>query len=120
MNYNTDRPITKQEDDLLGRSTFSKQLGKTIYEYNATDGLVIGLYGKWGTGKTSIINMTIKEINNLSKNNKDKSEPIIINFNPWNYSDKNNLISLFFQKLKNTLNINKNERIKKIYLTSHL
>lgn len=114
MNYNTDRPITKQEDDLLGRSTFSKQLGKTIYEYNATDGLVIGLYGKWGTGKTSIINMTIKEINNLSKNNKDKSEPIIINFNPWNYSDKNNLISLFFQKLKNTLNINKNERIKNI------
>ena len=57
MNYSTDKPINTEEQDLLGRSTFSKQLGKAIYEYNAKDGLVIGLFGKWGTEKTSIINM---------------------------------------------------------------
>ena len=114
MNYNTDKPITKQEDDLLGKSTFSKQLGKTIYECNATDGLVIGLYGKWGIGKTSIINMTIEEINNLSENDKKEEKPLIIKFNPWNYSDKNNLINLFFKKLKNTLGTDKYENLKKV------
>ena len=42
---------------MLGRSSFAKQLGKAIFEYNGDDGLVIGLFGKWGTGKTSVINM---------------------------------------------------------------
>lgn len=49
MNYNTDRPIKSCDQDLLGRSTFAKQLGKAIFEYNGTDGLVIGLYG-WQMG----------------------------------------------------------------------
>jgi predicted KAP-like P-loop ATPase len=34
-----------------------------------------------------------------------KSEPIIIKFNPWNYSDRNQLISQFFQTI--LLEINK-------------
>lgn len=46
MNYNTDKPIDTEEQDLLGRKTFSNQLGKAIYEYNGKSGLVIGLFGK--------------------------------------------------------------------------
>lgn len=43
MNYSTDRPIETGEQDLLGRASFSKQLGKAMYEYNnGKDGLVIG------------------------------------------------------------------------------
>lgn len=34
MNYSTDRPINTCEQDLLGRSSFSKQLGRAIYDYN--------------------------------------------------------------------------------------
>ena len=67
MNYNTDKPIDTEEQDLLGRKTFSNQLGKAIYEYNGKSGLVIGLFGKWGTGKTSVINMAENEINRLAK-----------------------------------------------------
>ena len=54
MSYDSDKPIKSSKQDLLGRTTFSKQLGEAIYGYDANDGLVIGLYGKWGTGKTSI------------------------------------------------------------------
>ena len=98
MNYNSDKPIETVSEDLLGRSFFSKQFGKAIYEYNLKDGLVIGLYGKWGTGKTSIINMALSEIEELSK--KDTTKPIVLKFSPWNFSDKNNLIGIFFQCLK--------------------
>ena len=98
MNYSTDRPIDTGEQDLLGRLSFSNQLGKAIYEYDGKDGLVIGLFGKWGTGKTSVINMAANEINKLAEN--DENKPLIMRFAPWNYSDKDNLISLFFQKLK--------------------
>lgn len=111
MNYSTDRPIDREEQDLLGRSFFSKQLGKAIYEYNGKDGLVIGLFGKWGTGKTSVINMAINEINKLAEN--DKNKPMIMKFAPWNYSDKNNLISLFFQSLKNKIEVQNNKEFKK-------
>lgn len=98
MEYRTDNPIEKQEEDLLGRASFSNQLGKGIYEYNGKSGLVIGLFGEWGTGKTSVVNMAENEIKRLSE--KDENKPLIVRFSPWNYTDKNNLISLFFQDLK--------------------
>lgn len=107
MDYNSDRPIETVDQDLLGRSTFSKQLAEAIYKYSGKDGLVIGLFGKWGTGKTSILNIVVNEINILAKGSGDK--PIIVKFSPWNYTDKDNLISLFFRVLKNKLYIDKDE-----------
>lgn len=135
MSYVADKPIEKADEDLLGRSDFAKQFGKSICEYDSKDGLVIGLYGKWGSGKTSIINMAISEIP-VAKSEKKKwyskvykrikkiftsqksaeedqcHYPIIIRFLPWNYSDKNNLISLFFHELKNKLGVAKGEENK--------
>lgn len=111
MNYNTDRPIKSCDQDLLGRSSFAKQLGKAIFEYNGDDGLVIGLFGKWGTGKTSVINMAISELDGLSSD--EENRPIIMRFAPWNYSNKDNLISIFFQNLKNTIEYQDNEELKK-------
>ena len=111
MNYSTDRPIEHCEQDLLGRSSFSKQLGKAIYDYNGKEGLVIGLYGKWGSGKTSVINMAISEMTRLAWNENKK--PLVMRFAPWNYSDKDNLISIFFKSLKNKIQLQDNEEFKK-------
>lgn len=110
MKYNTDKPIEKQEDDLLGRASFSNQLGKAIYGHEEKSSLVIGLFGEWGTGKTSKINMVEKEILRLSL--KDNKKQFIIRFSPWNYTDKDNLISLFFESLQSKL---KEFDTKKIY-----
>lgn len=98
MSYSTDKPIEKRDDDKLERKNFSNQLGKAIYEYKDKDGLVIGLFGEWGTGKTSVVNMVEQGINELSEENENK--PLIVRFSPWNYTDKNNLISLFFKDLR--------------------
>lgn len=111
MNYNSDKPIEYSEQDLLGRTTFSKQLGEAIYKYDGKDGLVLGVFGKWGTGKTSILNMVVNEIDLLSEN--EDNRPIIVNFSPWNYTDKDNLISLFFRVLKNRLDMDKDEEKRK-------
>lgn len=135
MSYVADKPIEKADEDLLGRSDFAKQFGKSICEYDSKDGLVIGLYGKWGSGKTSIINMAISEIpvdksekkkwyskvykriKEIFTSQKTEEEdqchyPIVIKFSPWNYSDKSNLISLFFHELKNKLGVAKGEENK--------
>ena len=103
--FNADRAIENKKDDLLGRAHFSAQLGRDIYEYKGNDSLVIAIYGKWGTGKTSIANMVLQEIDSLSKSNKNQT--IIIKFEPWNYSDKDNLVHHFFNLLENAISSGK-------------
>ena len=44
MNYNSDKPIEILKQDLLGRTTFSRQLGEAINSYDGKDGLVFGLF----------------------------------------------------------------------------
>ena len=111
MNYSADRPIDNESQDLLGRASFSNQLGKAIYEYSGKDGLVVGLFGQWGTGKTSVINMAENEIKKLAED--DENKPLVINFAPWNYSDKDNLINLFFQFLTEKIEFQDDEELKK-------
>ena len=97
MNYNADKPIKTGSEDLLGRLFFSERLAKALYECDASDGLVIGLFGEWGSGKTSVLNMTMNEIKNMGE--ESENEPLIVTFSPWNYSDKDNLTRLFFHRL---------------------
>lgn len=106
MIYSSDKPINKITEDLLGRAPFSFQLAKAITNYKENSGLVIGIYGGWGTGKTSIINMIENEISNF-----EDDQTLFIRFSPWNYSDKDNLIRLFFESLKIKLNIHHNKNI---------
>lgn len=109
MKYFTDKPIENNSDDLLGRASFSERVGETIYNFDAEDGLVIGLYGSWGSGKTSVVNMIVNHIEEKSTDNK----PLIIKFEPWNYLDSDNLISIFFRNLKEHIEIEGNEELKK-------
>lgn len=111
MNYNADKPIKTDGKDLLGRSFFSKQLAKALYECDARDGLVVGLFGKWGSGKTSVLNMTMNEIKKMGK--ESESEPLIVTFSPWNYSDKDNLTRLFFHRLITRIEGQDNQAKKK-------
>ncbi|MEO8401855.1 MAG: P-loop NTPase fold protein [Gammaproteobacteria bacterium] len=97
--FDADRPILKHEQDRLGRSGFAKYLARSILDHNNTESLVIGLYGAWGTGKTSIINLTLEELNLASSNMLDEERPIILNFSPWSYSGQDQLIYSFFRRL---------------------
>lgn len=112
MNYSTDRAIEYLEEDRLGRASFSKQVGRAIYEYKGKDSLVIGLFGKWGTGKTSVANMALQTVKELAQ--KDTKPPIIIRFAPWNYSDKDNLIGQFLSTLKTNIDTGDDELKKKV------
>lgn len=96
--FSSDKPIFEKEDDFLYRTKFSINLAKAMLSYQNTDSLVIGLYGKWGSGKSSVSNLIIEELKNNEYDDYDKI-PIIINFNPWNFSDQNQLLSQLFNSL---------------------
>ena len=96
MDINRDLPIKKCEEDLLERGTFAETLAKAISSYYRNESLVVGIFGEWGSGKTSIINMIIEKLGEISEINKPS---IVIRFSPWNYSSQNGLINLFFKEL---------------------
>lgn len=111
--FSSDKPILKMEADMLNRAVFAKQLAKAILSYSKTDNFTIGLCGKWGAGKTSIINMAVEEIQNLSKGKPVEEHMVIVHFNPWNYSDRSQLISQFFQTIFTELKVrNESEQLK--------
>jgi predicted KAP-like P-loop ATPase len=63
----------------------------------------IGLYGKWGNGKTSLINLMVNEIERLNASKQDVEPMHIVRFEPWVFSDSNQLMSQFFIHLANEL-----------------
>lgn len=103
--FNSDKPIESQQEDVLGRASFADNLGKAILSYNNKESLVVGLYGKWGSGKSSVINICIQFIESYPVET-DNQLPIILKFNPWNYSDQNQLIQQFFNELSAILRKN--------------
>ena len=98
--FKPDQPIKSYKEDILGRRPFAQSLGNAILSYKEKDSIAIGLFGAWGSGKTSIINMAREHIADFaSKDKTDDEKPIVIIFNPWNYSDQNQLITQFFRQL---------------------
>jgi len=97
--FKPDQPIKSHKEDKLGRFSFAQSLGNAILSYKEKDSIVIGLFGAWGSGKTSIINMALEHIDLVSKNKTNDEKPIIVRFNPWNYSDQNQLVTQFFKQL---------------------
>lgn len=93
--FRPDQPIQSGKEDLLGRQAFSQALANAVCSHQDKNSIVIGLYGSWGSGKTSIINMTLEHL----RQRPEEERPIIVSFNPWNYSDQNQLIMQFFRQL---------------------
>ncbi|HEX5329792.1 KAP family P-loop NTPase fold protein [Sulfuricurvum sp.] len=87
-----DKPIKSKREDFLDRKDFAENISNAILNYSDADNssLTIGLYGKWGSGKTSIINM-------ITENLESKENIIIVQFEPWIFSDTQQLISNFFK-----------------------
>jgi len=101
--FDADRPIAKSEQDRLNRSVFARYLARCLLDHHDPQSLVVGLYGGFGTGKTSLVNLILEEVHFASTNIEDENKPIILNFSPWSYSGQNQLIYSFFRRLSSAL-----------------
>lgn len=110
--YLEDAPIKTQDEDLLHRRNFAKRLGKSIFDTNTKDGYCIGLFGPWGSGKSSVVNMVLEEIGDLAIGKKAK--PIVMYFNPWNFSSSEQLIRQYFLMLANKFSSQADKRLNSI------
>lgn len=88
-NYSSDSPIHEQEQDRFSRWSFSERVAQVISKRSDPSSIVIGLYGIWGDGKTSVLNFIEKSLNS------DKNV-ICIKFNPWRFGTEEELLTGFF------------------------
>lgn len=96
-----DLPITKSDDDVLNRGSFAESLAKTIVQYSSPSSLTIGLYGRWGSGKTSLLNMIFENVEKID------DSVAIIRFDPWLCSDPRQLVTQFFKQMATAIKVKK-------------
>lgn len=73
-----DNPIENPEEDAIGRISDAQNFVQHVLALDAKKGIVVGVLGPWGSGKTSFIN--------LARNEFEKAEVPILDFNPWMFS----------------------------------
>lgn len=97
INIHTDSPINDLREDKFGRASLVELLAKSIQTKcdSEHDSLCIGIYGKWGEGKTSFVNMLKKKIE-LDNPTLSKA---IVDFNPWIINEEKGLIKDFFKTI---------------------
>lgn len=78
--FGIDEPLDDPKYDVLDRASFAKRIFKIIDGTPLDSHLRIGIYGPWGSGKTTAINF----IRWFSKN----AYYPVATFNPWQFSDK--------------------------------
>lgn len=105
QNHMTDLPITEPANDKFHRGDFASRVVRLIMNQSKTDSLVIGLYGSWGEGKTSIINLMAGQLKN--------ENAIVIKFNPWRYQNENFLLEQFFNEIANAIKKNLKTKTEK-------
>lgn len=97
----TDTPIKAREQDLIGRIPFTERLADILKSSAGPESLVIGLYGPWGSGKTSVINLVE---NALSRKDDDgKADVSVVRFEPWNYLSAEQLLAQFLKEVGGAL-----------------
>ncbi|WP_074555628.1 KAP family P-loop NTPase fold protein [Bacillus cereus] len=106
-----DNAIETPEEDRLERSDFVNRVVTSINSWKEKDSIIIGLYGEWGTGKTSVLNL-------MKKNLELEKNTVIVSFNPWYFKDEEQLILQFFNNL--IVEIEKNFSGEKSKLISNI
>lgn len=98
--------IERAEADLLNYTPFARRVKDIIAGYaDNPEPLTIGIYGRWGDGKSSFLNLIAEQL---------KGEKYVeIRYNPWRYGDEAQMHSDFFGILSSKLKGEKNGALKK-------
>ncbi|WP_239373550.1 KAP family P-loop NTPase fold protein [Snodgrassella gandavensis] len=98
QHFSADAPLKSKEEDKFSRKKFAERVAQVIAKREDPSGLVIGLYGVWGAGKTSVLNF-------IEESLKFEKKVICIKFNPWRFGSEDDLLKEFFFTIAEALDI---------------
>ncbi|WP_295171767.1 P-loop NTPase fold protein, partial [uncultured Brevundimonas sp.] len=74
-------------------------LSRAILDQAAPEGLVIGVEGAWGSGKSSLLRLTLEQ---LAQTGAERP-PMVIEFRPWLIGDRDALLQALFSEFASAL-----------------
>ena len=86
-----DNPIRDRRDDILERAAVADAFARQVLDLDASKGATVGVFGPWGSGKTSFVNLARKTF-------EQEGVPVL-DFNPWLFSGAEQLVERFFAEL---------------------
>lgn len=93
----TDRPLADPAHDDFQRAQFARRIAQTLLSRASADSIVVGLYGKWGEGKSTVLNFIRRTLA------ESTGKVVVLNFNPWRFPDETQLLLNFFGELARTI-----------------
>lgn len=97
LSLNPDKSVSSEFEDAFQRYSFAKRITNLVVSNGNPESLVIGIYGRWGEGKTSVLNFITSEL-------RSGQENVIVHFNPWLFSSESQLLIGFFHQFATGLN----------------
>lgn len=94
-----DRALSAGDEDKLGFRDVAARIALSLVDHASDNGLVIGVEGAWGSGKSSLVYLIEDELRKLP----DGQRPTVINFRPWLIGNRDALIRSLFSELSNKL-----------------
>lgn len=87
--------LREGEVDRLGFSEIAARIANSIVDRASIDGLVVGIDGPWGSGKSSFLHLIERALCSLPT----EQRPTIITFRPWLIGDRDALLTALFGDL---------------------
>lgn len=91
--------LTDPKADRLGYAPFAKHLADSICKMDFTGGFIIGVYGSWNSGKSTLLNFIVHYL----KQKPEKEQTLIVPFNPWLFSGEEDITRRFFDQIQSVL-----------------
>lgn len=101
----SDNPIQSSSQDQFGHNILAVRITDAILDQRNAGANVIGITGKWGVGKSGVLNLIEKEIDRRAKSKTGNDEFWLtpIRFEPWLVGSRSSLIGAFFGQLIQTI-----------------
>ena len=84
-----DRPLGVGDADKLGFRDVATRIAFAISNRSDDGGIVIGLDGKWGSGKSSLLHLIQEQLDLVAPSKR----PTVINFRPWLVGSRDALLT---------------------------
>lgn len=93
---NSDLPISGKVEDIFSFAPVVEEVVKHLFSDNQPESLVVGLSGRWGSGKTSFLNLIDERMTDFKI---DEKQIITMRYVPWRVEDRKSMLSNFLPLL---------------------
>lgn len=113
MNILIDKEIDLNQKDLLNTKAYAKSLADIVLNSPADQPFTIGLFGEWGSGKSSIVKTLSKDLEN------QQSQKIkFIVYDAWKYAN-DSFRRMFLLKVQSALGLEQTELMSSFYVNTN-